>query len=67
MRAAHVDVDGGGQACLTLEAAGDVSVARWAAERECDLFERAFGRPLAIGVEPATSGAATRRAPSAAR
>ena len=59
VRAAHVDVDGGGQACLTLEAAGDVSVARWAAERECDLFERAFGRPLAIGVEPATNGAAS--------
>src|SRR3954447_1541357 len=31
-----------GAACLNLEPAGDVRVARWAVEREAGLFERAF-------------------------
>jgi exopolyphosphatase/guanosine-5'-triphosphate,3'-diphosphate pyrophosphatase len=34
---------------LELEAAGEVSVARWAAERELELFRRAFGRKLRLG------------------
>jgi hypothetical protein len=34
--------------CLELEAHGDARVARWAVEREAELFERAFGRPLEI-------------------
>ncbi len=33
---------------LTLHAGEDVSVSRWAAERETDLFARAFGRELTI-------------------
>ena len=31
---------------LHLRAREDISVARWSAQRERDLFERAFGRPL---------------------
>ncbi len=34
--------------CLALDATGDVSVARWAAQRESELFRRAFGRDLTI-------------------
>jgi exopolyphosphatase/guanosine-5'-triphosphate,3'-diphosphate pyrophosphatase len=37
-----------GAVCLELEASGDTRVARWAVEREAELFERAFGRPLQI-------------------
>jgi exopolyphosphatase/guanosine-5'-triphosphate,3'-diphosphate pyrophosphatase len=37
-----------GKVTLELVADGDASVARWAAERQVDLFERAFGRPLEI-------------------
>jgi exopolyphosphatase/guanosine-5'-triphosphate,3'-diphosphate pyrophosphatase len=37
-----------GAVCLELEAGGDTSVARWAVEREAELFERAFGRALQI-------------------
>lgn len=33
---------------LELDAPGDARVARWAAGRECELFERAFGRPLRL-------------------
>jgi len=33
---------------LSLEAEGDARVAQWAAEREVDLFDRAFGRRLTI-------------------
>ena len=33
---------------LRLAAAGDVTVARWSAERQGDVFERAFGRALRI-------------------
>jgi len=33
---------------LDLLAEGDVSVARWAAERQRDLFEQAFGRGLEL-------------------
>jgi exopolyphosphatase/guanosine-5'-triphosphate,3'-diphosphate pyrophosphatase len=37
-----------GRAELHLEHSEDVTVARWAAERQRDLFERAFGRELRI-------------------
>jgi exopolyphosphatase / guanosine-5'-triphosphate,3'-diphosphate pyrophosphatase len=44
-----------GTVAMALEAEGDVPVARWAAERERDLFKRAFGRDLEIrerGADP---------------
>ena len=47
VRAAHVEVDDG-RVDLRLEADGDVAVARWAAERQGELFERAFGRELKV-------------------
>ena len=37
-----------GHVRLRLEAGEDVSVARWAAQRQADLFQRAFGRELSI-------------------
>ena len=38
-----------GHVDLRLEAGGaDAPLARWAAERETDLFERAFGRELRV-------------------
>ena len=52
--AAHFGADGDA-ACLTLESAGDVRVARWAVEREAGLFERAFGRELEIRTAAATA------------
>jgi exopolyphosphatase/guanosine-5'-triphosphate,3'-diphosphate pyrophosphatase len=48
VRAAHVAVEDGAVR-LGLEADSDVPVARWAASREVDLFDRAFGRPLELG------------------
>jgi hypothetical protein len=33
---------------LELESATDVTVSRWAAQRQADLFERAFGRALMV-------------------
>ena len=50
VRDVHFDVGDDG-ACLLLEARDDVRVARWAAEREAELFERAVGRPLEIRAE----------------
>jgi exopolyphosphatase / guanosine-5'-triphosphate,3'-diphosphate pyrophosphatase len=47
VREARVAVDDG-QVTLELVADEDVSVARWAAERQGEVFERAFGRRLAI-------------------
>ena len=47
VRAAHVGVDDG-HVELQLEADEDVTVARWAAQRQRDLFERAFGRELGV-------------------
>ena len=47
VRAAHVGVDDG-HVQLALEADEDVTVARWAAQRQSDLFERAFGRELGV-------------------
>jgi exopolyphosphatase/guanosine-5'-triphosphate,3'-diphosphate pyrophosphatase len=47
VRAAHVEVlDGTVE--LRLEGGGDVSLARWAAQRQQDLFRRTFDRALAI-------------------
>jgi exopolyphosphatase/guanosine-5'-triphosphate,3'-diphosphate pyrophosphatase len=37
-----------GAVCLELEAGGDTRVARWAVEREAELFERAFDRALQL-------------------
>ena len=45
--AAHVAVEDG-RVELRLDHTEDVTVARWAAERERDLFERALGRELVI-------------------
>ena len=47
VRAAHVGVDDG-HVALSLEADEDVTVACWAAQRQSDLFERAFGRELGV-------------------
>jgi exopolyphosphatase/guanosine-5'-triphosphate,3'-diphosphate pyrophosphatase len=33
---------------LRLHATEDVTIARWAAERQGDLFRRAFGKDLAV-------------------
>ena len=49
VREAHVGVDDG-HVELRLEADEDVTVACWAAERQRDLFERAFGRELRVSV-----------------
>ena len=49
VRAAHVEVTGG-HVALRLEGGEDLSLARWAAERETELFERTFSRPLAVVV-----------------
>jgi exopolyphosphatase/guanosine-5'-triphosphate,3'-diphosphate pyrophosphatase len=37
-----------GRVDMHLDAAGDVTIARWAAERQRDLFQRAFERELTI-------------------
>ena len=47
VRAAHVSVDNGNVE-LELEGAGDVSLARWAAQRHADAFERTFERELDV-------------------
>jgi len=47
VRAAHMGVDDG-HVQLVLEADEDVTVACWAAQRQSDLFERAFGRELGV-------------------
>jgi len=47
VRAARVRVENGAVE-LRLEGSGDVSLAKWAAERETELFERTFDRTLAI-------------------
>jgi exopolyphosphatase / guanosine-5'-triphosphate,3'-diphosphate pyrophosphatase len=48
VREARFTPDGAGAVTLTLRADEDVSVSRWAVERERGLFARAFGRELAI-------------------
>jgi exopolyphosphatase/guanosine-5'-triphosphate,3'-diphosphate pyrophosphatase len=47
VRAAHVKVRGD-EVRLVLEADGATALQRWAAEREVDLFARAFGRALVV-------------------
>ena len=47
VRAAHVAADDG-TIRLELESQGSAAVERWAAQREVDLFERAFGRRLKV-------------------
>ncbi len=47
VRAARVEVTDG-TVELVLEGGSDVSLARWAAQRESELFERTFSRPLAV-------------------
>ena len=47
VRDARVDVQDG-TVRLRLEAEGDVSVARWAAQRQADIFESAFGKRLEV-------------------
>jgi exopolyphosphatase / guanosine-5'-triphosphate,3'-diphosphate pyrophosphatase len=47
VRSTRVDVSDG-VVDVTLEATGDVSVAQWAAERQGDVFERAFGKELRV-------------------
>jgi len=47
VRHTHLDVRDG-TVELRLEATEDVTIARWAAERERDVFQRAFGRELTI-------------------
>jgi len=47
VRSTHVRLMDGTVA-LRLEASEDVTVARWAAERQRDLFEKAFGRTLTL-------------------
>ncbi len=51
VRAAHVAAENG-TIRLELEADGSASVERWAAQREVELFDRAFGRELKV--EPAS-------------
>ena len=52
VRSAHASVDDG-TVTLRLDAAGEASVPRWAAEREVGLFRRAFDRRLAVASEHA--------------
>jgi exopolyphosphatase/guanosine-5'-triphosphate,3'-diphosphate pyrophosphatase len=47
VRAAHVTLRDG-EVRLRLEAEGATALQRWAAEREVDLFARAFGRTLVV-------------------
>jgi exopolyphosphatase / guanosine-5'-triphosphate,3'-diphosphate pyrophosphatase len=47
VRAARLRRDDGG-VVLELDATGDTSVARWGAERQGELWERAFGAPLTV-------------------
>jgi exopolyphosphatase/guanosine-5'-triphosphate,3'-diphosphate pyrophosphatase len=47
VRAARLRRADGG-VVLELDATGDTSVARWGAERQGELFERAFGAPLTV-------------------
>jgi len=54
VRAAHVAGENG-VVRLELESDGEISVARWAAEREVDLFARAFDRRLKVEVVTSAS------------
>jgi exopolyphosphatase/guanosine-5'-triphosphate,3'-diphosphate pyrophosphatase len=54
-----------GRVELRLEAHEDVSIARWAAQKEEDLFRRAFGKDLEVSADRASRKA--RRSPARAR
>jgi hypothetical protein len=47
VRAVHAEVSDG-SVQLTLDVDGRASVPRWAAARQADVFERAFGRRLIV-------------------
>jgi exopolyphosphatase/guanosine-5'-triphosphate,3'-diphosphate pyrophosphatase len=47
VRGAHMEVTNGA-VTLRLDAGGDAALARWAAERQVDLFERAFKKTLEV-------------------
>jgi exopolyphosphatase / guanosine-5'-triphosphate,3'-diphosphate pyrophosphatase len=47
VKAAHIAVTDG-SVDLTIEADGDVTIARWAAERTSDVLKRAFGKTLRV-------------------
>jgi exopolyphosphatase/guanosine-5'-triphosphate,3'-diphosphate pyrophosphatase len=47
VRAFDIDVQDG-TVDLRLHAAEDVTIARWATERQCDVFRQAFGRDLSV-------------------
>jgi exopolyphosphatase / guanosine-5'-triphosphate,3'-diphosphate pyrophosphatase len=47
VRGVSVDVHDGSVE-LRLDAAGDVTIARWAAEKQRDVFRKAFGAELAV-------------------
>src|SRR5258708_35384621 len=79
VREARLAVDNG-HVRLELVHEGDVSVAAWAAERQRDLFRRAFGRELGIDAQlaqtpgrrtaartPRSEAAVARLAPPSAR
>jgi exopolyphosphatase/guanosine-5'-triphosphate,3'-diphosphate pyrophosphatase len=55
VRAVHVREGEDGAVCLELEASGDARVAKWAIEREAELFEDAFGRPMQISASRAAA------------
>ena len=48
VREAHVAAGDSSAVRLELVTDGEARVARWAAAREVELFERAFGRPLEV-------------------
>ncbi len=48
VREAHIAIEDDGSVRLDLVTGGAARVARWAASREVDLFERAFGRRLEV-------------------
>jgi exopolyphosphatase/guanosine-5'-triphosphate,3'-diphosphate pyrophosphatase len=48
VRAALAALGPGGEVLLRLESPADTTVARWGAQKQADVFERAFGRPLAV-------------------
>lgn len=48
VREAHVEVENGSVRLRLVGGGDDVSLARWAAERETSLFERTFSKPLEV-------------------
>ncbi len=48
VREAHVEVDNGSVRLRLVGGEDDVSLARWAAQREAQLFERTFSKPLEV-------------------